>query len=105
MWRRRSRAPVNQTDDAPGASREVPRSAEKIDRARLERALQAVAAIVAQRGGEVYLPIFERLERELATLDKAESALARARSIADAVNPRSGRSTRPAAPATDRRRI
>ena len=38
-----------------------------------------MAKVVAGPGGEVYLPIFERLERELAALDAKSDALARAR--------------------------
>lgn len=53
-----------------------------VSRERIERALCFVAAIVAEPGGEVYLPIFGRLERELAELDAKADALARARTIA-----------------------
>jgi hypothetical protein len=80
-------------------------SAYTVDRTRLERALHTVARIVGRPGGEIYLPIFERLERELAALDKAESTLARARALAQAVKPKRARSTPPAVPATDPRRI
>jgi hypothetical protein len=75
-----------------------------VDRSRLEGALRIVAAIVARPGGEIYLPIFERLERELAAFDKAETALARARAIAREISPRRGRSIRPVVAATARRR-
>jgi hypothetical protein len=63
-----------------------------VSRERIERALRFVAAIVAEPGGEVYLPIFERLERELAGMDAKADALGRARSIA-AFNSRSSPST------------
>jgi hypothetical protein len=46
-----------------------------------------MAEIVASPGGEVYLPIFERLEAELAAIDTKTDALARARSLA--ASPRS----------------
>lgn len=62
-------------------------------RERIERALRFVAGIVVEPGGEVYLPIFERLERELADIDAKADALARARSIA-AFNSKSSPSTR-----------
>lgn len=67
-----------------------------ISRARIERALHFVAIVVAAPGGEAYLPIFERLERELAALDAKTDALARARSLI-AASPRSSPSTRPGA--------
>lgn len=51
-------------------------------RERVERALRTVAALVAQPGGEVYLPIFERLERELAAIEIQDRALERARALA-----------------------
>lgn len=53
-----------------------------ITRERVQRALHFVAEIVASPGGEVYLPIFERLEAELAAIDRKTDALARARSFA-----------------------
>lgn len=55
-----------------------------------------MAEIVAGPDGEVYLPIFERLERELAAIDVKTDALTRARAMA-ATNPRSSPSTRPGA--------
>lgn len=58
-----------------------PAVAQSITRARVERALQIIAAIVTGPEGDAYLPIFERLERELAALDAKSDALARARSI------------------------
>jgi hypothetical protein len=66
---------------------------QSVTRARIEQALQFVAAIVAAPGGEVYLPIFVRLERELASLDAQTDALSRARSMIG-VNSRSLPSTR-----------
>jgi hypothetical protein len=83
----------------------APDPAHSVHRRRLERALHIVAGIVGRPGGEIYLPIFERLERELTALDKAESALARARALAQAVKPKRARSTPPAVPATVPRRI
>lgn len=50
-------------------------------RFRIERALK-VAAHYVNEGGPVYLPIFERLERELAALETTASALDRARKMA-----------------------
>ena len=38
-----------------------------------------MANIVGQPGGVVYAPIFERLERELADVDRQHSVVARAR--------------------------
>ena len=78
---------------------------QSVDRVRLERALRIVAAIVARPGGEVYVPIFERLERELAALDHARSAVDRARAMTDGVSPRRGPAIRPAAPDLGPRRI
>lgn len=49
-------------------------------RARLERALMA-AAYVVDRHGPAYVQIFERLERELATLQAQDGAVARARAL------------------------
>lgn len=49
-------------------------------RARIERALLA-AAYVVDRHGPVYVPIFERLERELAALQANDGAVARARAL------------------------
>lgn len=52
-----------------------------ISRDRIERALRTVAEIVARPGGEIYLPIFERLERELAAIDCRLLAIERAKSL------------------------
>lgn len=60
---------------------------------RIERALRFMAQVVAGPDGEVYLPIFERLERELAALDAKSSALERARAMV-AATPRSSPATR-----------
>ena len=51
-----------------------------------------MAMIVAGPDGDLYLPLFERLERELAAIDAKADALARARTIA-AFNSRSSPST------------
>jgi hypothetical protein len=48
--------------------------------ARLERALETVAVLLLE--DEVYLPIFERLESELAEARKTANTLERARQIA-----------------------
>ena len=50
--------------------------------ARLERALETVAVLVVE--DEVYLPIFERLEKELTEARRTADTLERARSIARA---------------------
>lgn len=41
------------------------------------------AALVVARHGEAYLPLFERMEREVANLEKKEDALARALRLAN----------------------
>lgn len=45
---------------------------------RIERALVVVARAVATPGGEVYVPIFERIESELAQRKRAVDARSRA---------------------------
>lgn len=52
----------------------------KVTVARLERALETVAALVID--DEVYLPIFQRLEAELEDARRTPSTLDRARKIA-----------------------
>ncbi|WP_372675241.1 hypothetical protein [Aquicoccus sp.] len=52
----------------------------KVTVARLERALETVAALVID--DEVYLPIFQRLEAELKEARRTASTLDRARKIA-----------------------
>lgn len=64
-----------------------------IMRARIEQALRFMANIVTGPDGEVYLPIFERLERELAAIDAKSDALQRARTMVEAI-PRSSPSIR-----------
>lgn len=49
-------------------------------RRRLEDALMTLATLVAE--DSVYLPLFQRVEAELAALDKQESALDRAIALA-----------------------
>lgn len=66
---------------------------EPITRDQLERALRVVAEIVAAPGGVVYLPIFERLECELAAMDQADNAMDRARAMMRAT-PIRGRASR-----------
>ena len=41
------------------------------------------AALVVARHGEAYLPLFERMEHEVANLEKKEDALARALHLAE----------------------
>lgn len=41
------------------------------------------AALVVARHGEAYLPLFERMEREVASLERKENALARALRLAE----------------------
>ena len=41
------------------------------------------AALVVAKHGEAYLPLFERMEREVANLEKKDYALTRARRIAE----------------------
>lgn len=48
---------------------------------RIERALRTVARVVAAPGGEVYAPIFERLEAELAARRRQQDAVSRARAM------------------------
>lgn len=48
---------------------------------RIERALRDAASLVAAPGGDVYVPIFERLERELAERQNRQDAVARARAL------------------------
>lgn len=55
-----------------------------------------MAVIVAAPGGEVYAPLFERLEQELENLDRRQSVVARARALVKSdVIPRRGRATPP----------
>lgn len=49
---------------------------------RIERGLRTIARVVAAPGGEIYLPIFERLESELADRKRIKDARTRAREIA-----------------------
>ncbi|MFM9940815.1 MAG: hypothetical protein ACKVP7_15130 [Hyphomicrobiaceae bacterium] len=70
----------------------VSNDAIQIPRERIERALRFIAEIAARPGGVVYLPIFERLERELAACDASMDALARARAMIEA-RPRSSPAT------------
>ena len=67
-----------------------------IEMADVERALSVVAEFVAAPGGDVYLPIFIRLERELAAMRANGSALERARAMSGA-NPTRARASRRAA--------
>jgi len=79
--------------------------ASAISRERLVSALHITAGIVAQPGGEVYAPIFERLELELAEVDRHQSVVARARALAIAAfNPIPAPSIRPDAAEWDQSR-
>lgn len=49
---------------------------------RLARALRTVAGIVASKGGDAYVPLFERLESEVEKRQRAQDARARARALA-----------------------
>ncbi|MEO9969647.1 MAG: hypothetical protein ABJG15_07430 [Hyphomonadaceae bacterium] len=54
-------------------------------RTRLENAQEFVAKMVAERDdGVAYLPIFVRLEKELAAMEAQEAAIQRAKSLARA---------------------
>jgi len=57
------------------------RAAGHISTARIERALRIVARLVAAPGGEEFVPIFERVEAELAQRRRAEDVRARARAL------------------------
>ncbi|MEM8849285.1 MAG: hypothetical protein AAGE03_04535 [Pseudomonadota bacterium] len=52
----------------------------RLERADIERAL-AIAAQIVARDGEAFLPIFLRMEREVAALDGRDTALDRARRL------------------------
>ena len=61
-----------------------PSGALKADQARIENSLHYVAQMIDLEGGEVYLPIFESLEAELAKLMSQETTVERARRMARA---------------------
>ncbi len=50
-------------------------------RVRVENALLYVAEMVGGVGGEVYVPLFERLEKELEAFNCLETAVERARRL------------------------
>lgn len=81
MTATRTRRPFVNASDALGdhgpCSR--PRSGE-VSTAEIERRLAQVARIVVEFGGE-YVPIFERLEAEIAMRRKAEDAVTRAKAL------------------------
>ena len=54
------------------------------EQARIENALLYVVQMIDLEGGEVYLPIFQCLETELAKLTAKETAIERARRMARA---------------------
>lgn len=61
-----------------------PSIALQTEQAQIENALHYVAQMIDLEGGEVYLPIFENLEAELAKLTSRETAIERARRMARA---------------------
>lgn len=61
------------------------RSTELYTSAELERTLRILAEIVAGRDGAAYIPLFERVESELAARARANDARARARALLSAV--------------------
>ena len=75
--------------------RRVPRPGAPVSPDRIERALDGLAGIIADAGGRgrVYLPIFARLERELAEVRQMDGAmtavLARAALVREDVGRRS----------------
>lgn len=52
----------------------------RADRQTLQEAYQKVAALVIE--DPVYLPVFERIERELTMLDRQDDVIQRARAVA-----------------------
>ena len=64
----------------PLAPRRAPAS-NPITVERLERALRTIARIVASPGGEVFVPVFERIESELEKRKRVEDARERARAL------------------------
>jgi hypothetical protein len=63
-------------------------SDDKIDLARLDRALAKLAAVIEESGDDVYWPIFERLEREREKMTERNARLraAKLRVQADQAN-------------------
>lgn len=59
----------------------MPPTGNHVTTERLERALRTCAQVVAQPGGETYVAIFERLEREVAERRSAQDARTRARAL------------------------
>lgn len=59
----------------------APAASSPVSTPRLERALRTCAGIVAGRGGEAYVALFERLEAELAERARQQDARARARAL------------------------
>jgi hypothetical protein len=58
-----------------------PRDSTHISTERLERALRTCARVVVQPGGEVYTPIFERLEAEIEARRRQQDVRSRAREL------------------------
>lgn len=73
-------APLSHESAGPQPCARGTAGAGKVTVARLERALETVAALVID--DEVYLPIFQRLEAELEDARRTASTLDRARKIA-----------------------
>lgn len=57
---------------------------------RLERALRTLALIVAAPDGEIYVPLFERIEAELTQRARQQGARERARAIVARISPTPG---------------
>jgi len=80
MARERESYAEGQAERERSAPRLAPRAfstASKLER--LQAALETVAALIAK--DPVYIPIFERLEREIALEQRHTDALARARAV------------------------
>ncbi|WP_110815675.1 hypothetical protein [Pseudoroseicyclus aestuarii] len=69
--------PTSRTARPAARSRRAPSA--PVDAARIERALQVVAALVVEN--PAYLPIFERLEAELVAAQAKDAAIDRARAL------------------------
>jgi hypothetical protein len=54
---------------------------EEITTEQLQRALRTLAKLVAGKGGEAYVPFFERIEAELAQRERVRDAKERARAL------------------------
>ena len=52
-----------------------------VSTARVERALRTAARLVAGPGGDVFVPVFERMERELESRRRKSDSVARAKAL------------------------